>query len=73
MVEGGAVGKGRFALELVVEISGRHSEGARRRMEKEERARKKREEEEWERQQKALAVFGGSAGPRRPKPAPEGS
>jgi len=51
---GGAVSKGRYALELVAEIAGRSNEGARKRQEKAKAAEKKREAEEKEAQAKIL-------------------
>jgi hypothetical protein len=62
VLSGGAVSKGRYSLELVLEINARHSEGARRRLEKLAKADKAREDEEKERQTAAVEAQRKAAG-----------
>jgi len=62
VMSGGAVSKGRYALDLVIEIGSRHSVGAQRRMEKQAKAEKAREDEEKERQVAAVEAQRKAAG-----------
>jgi len=62
VMSGGAVSKGRYALDLVIEIGARRSVGAQRRMEKQAKAEKAREDEEKERQVAAVEAQRKAAG-----------